>query len=78
MYLAIVVAHEGLRMGFKKQFLDLAGMPMWLRSAQAMLAGVRSASLWLRVRQTWSECVKSGLPAAVTCAFPLCKEDDAP
>ncbi|WP_206830628.1 IspD/TarI family cytidylyltransferase [Alicyclobacillus fructus] len=40
MWVAIVVAAgEGRRMGFKKQFLDLAGRPMWLRSAEAMLAG---------------------------------------
>ncbi|WP_076345565.1 IspD/TarI family cytidylyltransferase [Alicyclobacillus vulcanalis] len=40
MWVAIVVAAgEGRRMGFKKQFLDLAGRSMWLRSAEAMLAG---------------------------------------
>ncbi|WP_326832524.1 IspD/TarI family cytidylyltransferase [Alicyclobacillus mali (ex Roth et al. 2021)] len=40
MWVAIVVAAgEGRRMGFKKQFLDLAGRPMWLRSAEAMIGG---------------------------------------
>lgn len=40
MYYAIVVAAgRGQRMGFKKQFFNLAGKPMWLRSAEAMLEG---------------------------------------
>ncbi|AEJ44950.1 IspD/TarI family cytidylyltransferase [Alicyclobacillus acidocaldarius] len=40
MWVAIVVAAgEGRRMGFKKQFLDLAGRPMWLRSVEAMISG---------------------------------------
>ncbi|WP_062309723.1 IspD/TarI family cytidylyltransferase [Alicyclobacillus sendaiensis] len=40
MWVAIVVAAgEGRRMGFKKQFLDLAGRPMWLRSVEAMIRG---------------------------------------
>ncbi|GLG02572.1 2-C-methyl-D-erythritol 4-phosphate cytidylyltransferase [Alicyclobacillus hesperidum subsp. aegles] len=62
MYLAIVVAAgEGRRMGFKKQFLDLAGRPMWLRSAEAMLAGgaervvvVTGEADVTRMREEWA------------------------
>lgn len=35
----VVAAGQGRRMGFKKQFIDLAGRPMWLRSVEAMLQG---------------------------------------
>lgn len=36
-YAIVVAAGQGRRMGFKKQFLDLAGRPMWLRSVEVML-----------------------------------------
>ncbi|WAH37370.1 IspD/TarI family cytidylyltransferase [Alicyclobacillus dauci] len=40
MFFAVVVAAgQGRRMGFKKQFMDLAGRPMWIRSTGAMFTG---------------------------------------
>lgn len=35
----VVAAGQGRRMGYKKQFLDLEGWPMWLRSVEAMFLG---------------------------------------
>ncbi|MFD1673175.1 IspD/TarI family cytidylyltransferase [Alicyclobacillus fodiniaquatilis] len=39
LFAIVVAAGQGRRMGFKKQFIDLAGSPMWLRSVEAMAAG---------------------------------------
>ncbi|EPZ45898.1 IspD/TarI family cytidylyltransferase [Alicyclobacillus acidoterrestris] len=39
LFAIVVAAGQGRRMGFKKQFLQLAGRPMWTRSVEAMLAG---------------------------------------
>lgn len=35
----VVAAGRGQRMGFQKQFLDLAGKPMWVRSVDALFDG---------------------------------------
>jgi 2-C-methyl-D-erythritol 4-phosphate cytidylyltransferase len=36
-YGIVVAAGSGQRMGFVKQFMDLAGRPMWVRSVEALL-----------------------------------------
>lgn len=35
----IVAAGQGRRMGYKKQFIDMVGRPMWVRSMEAMFSG---------------------------------------
>lgn len=35
----VVAAGRGQRMGFQKQFLDLAGQPMWVRSVDGLIQG---------------------------------------
>lgn len=39
LFAIVVAAGQGRRMGFKKQFIHLAGQPMWVRSMEAMFAG---------------------------------------
>jgi 2-C-methyl-D-erythritol 4-phosphate cytidylyltransferase len=44
----VVAGGQGSRVGFKKQFVLLAGKPMWLRSVEALLSSGLSA-VWLVV-----------------------------
>jgi 2-C-methyl-D-erythritol 4-phosphate cytidylyltransferase len=47
-YGIVVAAGQGSRIGFRKQYAELAGKPVWRRSVEALLAG-GVAKVWLTV-----------------------------
>ncbi|WP_157071093.1 IspD/TarI family cytidylyltransferase [Alicyclobacillus acidiphilus] len=49
----VVAAGQGRRMGFKKQFLNLAGKSMWLRSTEAMLCSGVSHVIVVASEEDW-------------------------